>query len=312
MEYKDYYQILGVARNADADAIKAAYRKMARKYHPDVSKEHNAEDRFKEVQEAYEVLKDPEKRRAYDQLGSNWRAGQEFRPPPGWENFSSGFPGGNAAGPDLGGFSDFFEELFARRGQAGGASSFRMRGEDTEAELSIRLEDVVHGAQREISLDVPVAGPDGRIRRERKQLSVKIPAGIAPGQRLRIAGQGQPGRAGGANGDLYLRISYAPHPKFRWEGRDLYYDLPISPWEAVLGASVQVPTLDGVVRAKVPAGSSCGQRLRLRGKGLPETQGKTTGDLYAVLQIVVPKQLNEEEKALWEQLAAKSRFHARS
>ncbi|MEL5848551.1 MAG: DnaJ C-terminal domain-containing protein [Candidatus Igneacidithiobacillus chanchocoensis] len=304
MEYKDYYQILGVARDADADAIKAAYRKMARKYHPDVSKEKDAEDRFKEVQEAYEVLKDPENRRAYDQLGSNWRAGQEFRPPPGWQNFGHGFGDGGA-----GGFSDFFEELFAQ--QRRGAGGFRARGEDSEAELPVRLEDVAQGAQREISLQVPVTGPDGRVRRENKKLSVKIPAGIAQGQRLRIAGQGQPGAGGGPNGDLYLRIVYAPHPQFRPEGQDLYHDLAISPWEAVLGASVPVPTLDGSVRAKVPAGSSSGQRLRLRGKGLPGAQGKTAGDLYAVLQIVVPKELSAEERTLWEQLAAQSSFQPR-
>lgn len=304
LEYKDYYQILGVARDADADAIKAAYRKMARKYHPDVSKEKDAEDRFKEVQEAYEVLKDPENRRAYDQLGSNWRAGQEFRPPPGWQNFGHGFDEGGA-----GGFSDFFEELFAQQRRGGGG--FRRRGEDSEAELAVRLEDVAQGAQREISLQVPVTGPDGRVRRENKKLSVKIPVGIAQGQRLRIAGQGQPGVGGGPNGDLYLRIVYAPHPQFRAEGQDLYHDLAISPWEAVLGASVPVPTLDGSLRAKVPAGSSSGQRLRLRGKGLPGAQGKTAGDLYAVLQIVVPKELSAEERTLWEQLAAQSSFQPR-
>ncbi|MEY2342279.1 DnaJ C-terminal domain-containing protein [Acidithiobacillus sp. IBUN Pt1247-S3] len=318
MEYKDYYQILGVARDADAGAIKSAYRKMARKYHPDVSKEANAEDRFKDLQEAYEVLKDPEKRRAYDQLGSNWRAGQDFRPPPGWENFAGGFAGGHAGsagGPDIGGFSDFFEELFAqqrgRRGAHGGAP-FRTRGEDSEAEIQIPLEDVLHGAKREISLEVPVHGPDGRMYRERRQLSVKIPAGIAEGQRLRMSGQGQPGQGGGPNGDLYLRVRYAPHPQFRAEGKDLYHDLPISPWEAVLGASVSVPTLDGQLRVKVPAGSSSGQKLRLGAKGLPAPKGDKAGDLYAVLQIVAPKQISEAEKALWERLAAESSFRPRN
>ncbi len=312
LEYKDYYQILGVARDADADAIKSAYRKMARKYHPDVSKEANAEDRFKDLQEAYEVLKDPEKRRAYDQLGSNWQAGQDFRPPPGWEHFTGGFGGG--ANPNMGGFSDFFEELFAQRGRRSphGGASFRMRGEDSEAEIQIPLEDVFHGAKREISLELPVLGPDGRMHRERRQLSVKIPAGIAEGQRLRITGQGQPGQGGGPNGDLYLRVRYAAHPRFRAEGKDLYLDLPISPWEAVLGASVSVPTLDGQLRVKVPAGSSSGQKLRLGGRGLPESKGGKAGDLYVVLQIVVPKEVSTAEKELWEKLATESRFQPRN
>lgn len=313
LEYKDYYQILGVARDADTDAIKSAYRKMARKYHPDVSKETNAEEHFKEVQEAYEVLKDPEKRRAYDQLGSNWRAGQDFRPPPGWENFAGGFAGAAGGGPDIGGFSDFFEELFAQRGRRSphGGAAFRMRGEDSEAEIQVPLEDVFRGAKREISLEVPVRGADGRVHRERRQLSIKIPAGITEGQRLRIAGQGQPGAGGGPNGDLYLRIRYAPHPDFHAEGKNLFRELPISPWEAVLGASVAVPTLDGQLRVKIPAGSSSGQKLRLGGKGLPGPKGGAAGDLYAVLQVVTPKQISETERALWEKLAAESHFQPR-
>ncbi len=311
LEYKDYYQILGVARGADAQAIKAAYRKMARKYHPDVSKEPHAEDRFKDVQEAYEVLRDSEKRRAYDQLGSNWRAGQEFRPPPGWEHFNGGSPG--AGGPDLGGFSDFFEELFARRGGGGrGHAGFRMRGEDSEATLTISLEDAAQGSQREISLEIPGSpGPDGRLQRESRRLTVKIPAGVTEGQRLRIAGQGQPGHGGGPGGDLYLRIQFAPHPRFRVEGRNLFHDLRVAPWEAVLGSSVEIPTLAGPVRMKIPAGSSSGQKLRLAGKGLPGTGGKPPGDLYAILQIVVPRHISGEEQSLWQKLAEESHFHPR-
>ncbi len=307
MEYKDYYQILGVERNADANAIKAAYRKMARKYHPDVSKEKDAEERFKDLQEAHEVLKDPEKRAAYDQLGANWRPGQDFRPPPGWH--PSGAPHG---GPDLGGFSDFFDSLFGAQGRGGFRSSgFQAHGEDSEAAISISLEDAAHGAQKNITLEIPALGPDGRMRRQPRNLQVRIPKGVTEGQRLRIAGQGGPGMGGGANGDLYLHIRFLPHPQFRVEGRDLYHDLHITPWEAALGASVEVPTLEGAVRMKIPAGSSSGKKLRLGGKGLPGPGGKVGGDLYAILQIVVPKTLSEKETALFTQLAEVSTFHPR-
>ena len=310
MEYKDYYKILGVERSADADAIKASYRKMARKYHPDVSKEKDAEDRFKDLQEAYEVLKDPEKRAAYDQLGSNWRAGQDFRPPPGW-----GQQAGGGADFGGGGFSDFFESIFRQQQGGGfrgsGGGGFRNQGEDSEATIRVSLEDAAHGAQREINLEVPTMGPDGRMRREARHLTVKIPKGIRAGQRLRMAGQGAPGMGGGPNGDLYLHIQFQPHPRFRVEGSDLYHDLHITPWEAALGASVEVPTLDGDVRMKIPAGSASGQKLRLSQKGLPGSGGKAPGDLYAVIQIVVPKKISEPEKTLWNQLAEISDFHPR-
>ncbi len=315
MEYKDYYKILGVERSADADAIKAAYRKMARKYHPDVSKEAHAEDRFKDLQEAYEVLKDPEKRAAYDQLGSNWRAGQDFRPPPGWggQDGGGGFGGADFGGG--GGFSDFFESVFRQQhGGAGGfqgGGGFRSQGEDSEASIQISLEDAAQGAQREINLEMPILGPDGRRRREARRLTVKIPKGIREGQRLRMAGQGAPGMGGGPNGDLYLQVHFQTHPKFRVEGADLYHDLHITPWEAVLGAGVEVPTLEGSVRMKIPAGSSSGQKLRLSQKGLPGTGGKVAGDLYAIIQIVVPKSVSDEEKALWTQLGEISSFHPR-
>ena len=315
MEYKDYYKILGVERSADADAIKASYRKMARKYHPDVSKEKDAEYRFKDLQEAYEVLKDSEKRAAYDQLGSNWRAGQEFRPPPGWGQQAGGGFGGGGADFGGGGFSDFFESIFRQQQGGGfrgsGGGGFRSQGEDSEATIRVSLEDAAHGAQREINLEVPTMGPDGRMRREARRLTVKIPKGIREGQRLRMAGQGAPGMGGGPNGDLYLHIQFQPHPRFRVEGSDLYHDLHITPWEAVLGASVEVPTLDGDVRMKIPAGSTSGQKLRLSQKGLPGSGSKTPGDLYAVIQIVVPKKISEPEKALWNQLAEMSDFHPR-
>ncbi|MBN2680354.1 DnaJ C-terminal domain-containing protein [Acidithiobacillus montserratensis] len=319
MEYKDYYKILGVERGADADAIKAAYRKMARKYHPDVSKEANAEDRFKDLQEAYEVLKDPEKRAAYDQLGSNWRAGQDFRPPPGWGGQAGGFGAGGFGGADFGGggFSDFFESLFRQQHggaggfHGGGGGGFRSQGEDSEASIQISLEDAAQGAQRDINLEMPSVGPNGQMRREARRLTVKIPKGIREGQRLRMAGQGAPGMGGGPNGDLYLQVHFQPHPKFRVEGADLYHDLHITPWEAVLGASVEVPTLEGSVRMKIPAGSSSGQKLRLAQKGLPGTGNKPAGDLYAIIQIVVPKHIGDDEKALWTQLGEISNFHPR-
>jgi len=307
VEYKDYYRILGVERGADASAIKAAYRKMARKYHPDVSKEKDAEERFKDLQEAYEVLKDPEKRAAYDQLGANWRPGQDFRPPPGWNP-----SGASHGGPDLGGFSDFFDSLFGAQGRGGFRSSgFQAHGEDSEAAISISLEDAAQGAQKNITLEIPALGPDGRMHRQPRNLQVRIPKGVTEGQRLRIAGQGGPGMGGGPNGDLYLHIRFLPHPKFRVEGRDLYHDLHVTPWEAALGASVEVPTLEGAVRMKIPAGSSCGKKLRLGGKGLPGPGGKSGGDLYAILQIVVPKTLSEKETALFTQLAEVSTFHPR-
>jgi len=307
VEYKDYYRILGVERGADASAIKAAYRKMARKYHPDVSKEKDAEERFKDLQEAYEVLKDPEKRATYDQLGANWRPGQDFRPPPGWNP-----SGASHGGPDLGGFSDFFDSLFGAQGRGGFRSSgFQAHGEDSEAAISISLEDAAQGAQKNITLEIPALGPDGRMHRQPRNLQVRIPKGVTEGQRLRIAGQGGPGMGGGPNGDLYLHIRFLPHPKFRVEGRDLYHDLHVTPWEAALGASVEVPTLEGAVRMKIPAGSSCGKKLRLGGKGLPGPGGKSGGDLYAILQIVVPKTLSEKETALFTQLAEVSTFHPR-
>ncbi|MEB8494715.1 J domain-containing protein, partial [Acidithiobacillus ferriphilus] len=214
-----------------------------------------------------------------------------------------------------GGFSDFFESIFRQQQGGGfrgsGGGGFRNQGEDSEATIRVSLEDAAHGAQREINLEVPTMGPGGRMRREARRLTVKIPKGIRAGQRLRMAGQGAPGMGGGPNGDLYLHIQFQPHPKFRVEGSDLYHDLHITPWEAALGASVEVPTLDGDVRMKIPAGSASGQKLRLSQKGLPGSGGKAPGDLYAVIQIVVPKKISEPEKTLWNQLAEISDFHPR-
>lgn len=287
MEYKDYYKTLGVARDASAEDIKRAYRKLARKYHPDVSKEPNAESRFKDVAEAYEVLKDAEKRAAYDQLGSNWQAGQGFSPPPGWSDGQGfEFRGGGGGGA---GFSDFFDSLFGRGFASGqGPQRRSARGEDQQARVQITLEDAFHGSSRAVNL----SQPGGRSR----TLEVRIPKGVRAGQRIRLAGQGS------AGGDLYLEIDFAPHRLYRLEGADLYLDLPITPWEAALGATVKVPTLGGPVELTIPAGSQSGDKLRLRGRGLPGTP--TPGDQYVVFKMVTPAAQTDAARELYRRLAS--------
>ena len=300
MRFRDYYEVMGLARGASQDEVKRAYRKLARKFHPDVSKEKNAEDRFKELQEAYEVLKDPEKRAAYDQLGANWRQGQEFRPPPDWGKgfeFSTG-TGRGSAGPQAGAdFSDFFSELFGARspfGRAGGARGFESAGgrggfsasgQDHVARVEIDLEDAFRGGTRTLDLRAPELTPDGHVATRPRTLRVSIPAGVVEGQQIRLAGQGSPGFGGGAAGDLYLEVNIRPHPVFKLDGRDVTVQLPVAPWEAALGETVSVPTLGGSVEMKLPTGARAGQRLRLRGRGLP---GPTPGDQYVVLRIVLP------------------------
>src|SRR5690625_1451085 len=297
MEFKDYYKILGLERNASADDIKRAYRRLARKYHPDVSKEPDAEARFKEINEANEVLKDPEKRKAYDQFGANWKEGQEFRPPPGWQQH--GF--GGASGFSGGDFSDFFETLFGQ-GRAGArqAGGFRARGEDQVARISISLEDAYQGTTHPISLNMPEQGPDGRIVSNTRTLNVRIPKGVTEGQRIRLAGQGSPGLGGGPAGDLYLEINFRPHPHFHADKRDIFLDLPITPWEAALGQTVTVPTLGGSVELRIPAGSQSGRKLRLKGRGLP---GEPQGDQYVVLKMVTPAATTEAEREFYERMA---------
>ena len=306
MKYKDYYETLGVARTATQDEIKQSYRKLARKYHPDVSKLADAEARFKELNEANEVLKDPEKRAAYDQMGSNWKAGQEFKPPPNWDagfEFRGGanpFGGASGEGFDA---SDFFESLFGRRSGGPGAAPRRrasVQGEDHHAKVLIDVEDSYRGAERSVSLRAAVEGADGRVALQERTLDVHIPKGIRPGQHLRLAGQGAPGAGGARAGDLYLEIEFAPHPTYRVDGADVSVDLPLAPWEAALGASVDVPTPEGTVQLTVPKGSTAGRKLRLKGRGLP---GKTPGDLYAVLQIVPPKADSDAARAAYENLA---------
>jgi curved DNA-binding protein len=297
MQYKDYYETLGVSRTAKQDEIKQAYRKLARKYHPDVSKLADAETRFKEINEANEVLQDPEKRAAYDQVGSGFKAGQEFQPPPNWDAGFE-FRGGEAPGGGFGSFggegfdaSDFFESLFGSRARGGGARPRRsasMQGEDHHAKVLIDLEDAYRGAERSISLRVPKQGADGRVTLEERQLDVHIPKGIRAGQHLRLSGQGAAGSGGAPAGDLYLEIEFKPHPRYRLDGADVYVDLPLAPWEAALGASVDAATPEGTVRLTIPKDSSAGRKLRLKGRGLPARSGGKPGDLYAVLAIALP------------------------
>ena len=299
MKFKDYYETLGVERGATEDDIKKAYRKLARKYHPDVSKLPDTEQRFKEINEASEVLRDPEKRAAYDRMGSRYHAGDDFQPPPRGEAPGAppgGFAGGFAGAADDFDPSDFFEALFGRQarqarqgagrahpgGEQGGPA---FAGEDQHVKVRIDLEDAYRGAQRSISLRVPVLDDDGRVTMTERQLDIAIPKGLRAGQHLRLAGQGGPGFGGGPAGDLYLEIEFQPHARYRVDGRDVYLDLPVAPWEAALGATVDVPTPDGTVQLTVPPGSRAGRKLRLRGRGIP---GSTPGDLYAVLAIALP------------------------
>jgi len=300
MEFKDYYAIMGVARDATQDEIKRAYRKLARKYHPDVSKEPDAETHFKEVGEAYEVLKDPEKRAAYDQLGADWRAGQDFRPPPDWDQGFE-FHGGGFTQADPDQFSDFFETLFGRAGFSGAHShqsrrEFHARGEDSHAKVLIDLEDAYRGTTRTLTLRHTELGPDGRPRIAERTLNVSIPKGVRQGQHIRLAKQGGAGIGRGEAGDLFLEVEFSPHPLYRAEGKDVYLSLPLAPWEAALGATVKVPTPNGAVDLRIPPDSSGGRKLRLKGRGIP---AKEPGDLYVVLQIALPKADSESAKAAY-------------
>lgn len=301
--FRDYYESLGVSRDASPEEIRRAYRALARKHHPDVNKEAGADDRFKEISEAYEVLRDPDKRARYDQLGANWRAGQDVSRDPGFSGFEDVDGFGEGIRFDFGGddFSEFFSGLFGRRSRtqrSNGAERFSRRGADQEAVLELSLEEIAAGGKRRISL------ADGR------DFEVNVPRGVRDGQRIRLAGEGEAGFGGGPPGDMFLRVRVRPHPRFRVDGRDLHTDLPVTPWEAALGATITVRTLTGDARVRVPAGSSSDRRLRLRGEGLPDAQGRR-GDLYAVVKIRVPKKLGDDEKELFEKLAATSHFDPR-
>ena len=314
MEYKDYYTILGVNKHASADEIKHAYRRLARKYHPDVSKEPNAEEQFKNVQEAYEVLKDKEKRAAYDQLGSNWKAGQEFRPPPGWEGrtkFYTTRDEHDFAEQDFSGFSEFFSQLFGqRRGMSGqGFGGFQQRGQDQRAMLSISLEEAFHGATKTFQLQIPSIDASGQIQQNIRTIKVSIPAGTGQGQQLRLAHQGSPGMGNAQAGDLYLEIQILPHPFFSLQGHDIYLTLPVTPWEAALGAEIKVPTLAGSVGLKLAAGAHSGQKLRLKGRGMPAKPH--AGDQYTIVQIDVPLATTAEQRQLYEKMSQLMPFNPR-
>jgi len=306
MDYKDYYAVLGVSRTATPDEIKRAYRKLARKYHPDVSKEKNAEEQFKSLQEAYEVLKDPEKRQAYDQLGSQWKGGQDFRPPPNWQGFS-GFDGAGFSDENVhvggGDFSDFFESIFGGgRVQQGRARRQRAQsGRDEHAKIAISLEEAFHGGSKTVQLQVPEVDVRGRTHLVTRTLKITIPAGVTSGQQLRLAKQGSPGTHGGTPGDLYLAMEIQPHSIFTLQNKDIYLTLPITPWEAALGSKITVPTLGGSVDLKITPGSQAGQKLRLKGRGLPSKPA--AGDQYIVLQIYAPPATTDAERALYEKMA---------
>ncbi len=310
MEFKDYYKILGVEPEADLKAIKTAYRKLARKYHPDVSEHKDAEAKFKDVAEAYAALKDPAKRTEYDELRKyGGKEGQSFTPPPGWQSSAS----------HDGDFSDFFESIFGAGGSRAGTSGpqanrqshFSFRGQDIETELPIFLEETISDKQKTISFSLPHYDAEGRrLADVKKTLNIKIPKGVTEGERIRLKAQGGPGIGEGANGDLYLHIRLVPHPLYDVEGHNLIITVPISPWEAILGTKVEVPTLSGNINLTLPQNSQTGKRMRIKGKGLP---GKTgTGDLYAVLKIVVPDKTDDEAKQLWESLSKNSTFNPRS
>jgi curved DNA-binding protein len=308
MEFKDYYKILGVAEQADASAIKASYRKLARKYHPDVSKEHNAEQQFKEVGEAYTVLKDPEKRAEYDLLRKQGtrRSDGGFQPPPDWQSSHENHQGYSYTSD--GDFSDFFDSIFgASRGGSRQADDFRrsasQRGRDLHYKIALFLEEAYQGCQRQISLRVAEPDQNGVVKQRDKTLNVKIPAGVTQGQHIRLAGQGELGIGGGKAGDLLLEIEFAPHPYFTVNGSDILLTLPVTCWEAALGATVEVPTINGKVKLKIPKAANSGNKLRIKGKGLINKGENTTGDQIVTLQISLPKVHSSEANALYQQLA---------
>ena len=342
VQYKDYYETLGVPRTASEGDIKKAFRKLAREFHPDVAKnKKQAEEKFKEINEAYEVLSDPAKRKRYDELGANWQSGADFRPPPGWESSGRGRNSAGGGGYDFQfdgtGFSDFFEQFFGSRGGRGATGFGRggfgeeamsaERGQDIEGDIMVTLEEAMRGSVRSVSVRHAVAcdqcGGTGQRNRRACQVcsgtgqvaktetyQVKVPAGVTEGQRLRIAGRGEAGVGGGAAGDLYLRVRLARHPDFEVEDHNLIYEAEVAPWEAVLGANISVPTLNGNVSIKVPPGTQNGQKLRVRGRGLPQ-RGGGNGDLIVATRVEVPKRVTEAERKLWEQLAQESRFSPR-
>lgn len=323
VKYKDYYKLLGVSRSASKDEIAKAFKKLARQYHPDLNPDNpDAEKKFKEINEAYEVLKDPEKRKMYDQFGSDWEHGQNFRPPPGYENMNFGGFGG-AGGGD---FSDFFETIFGGGGFSGanfggaggfggsgfGGAGFQQRprkGADSETSLQLTLEEAYKGGHKSITVQERATGPGGHPMVQSKTLDVNIPAGIKDGQKIRLAGQGSPGPHDGPRGDLYLKIRLTPHPHFKVEENNVILDLDLTPWEAALGTRVKLPTLDGMIEMNIPAGMGSGKKLRVKGRGLGS--GARKGDQFVRIMIQVPKSESDEMKKLWEEMASRSAFNPR-
>jgi curved DNA-binding protein len=323
VEFKDYYATLGVPRTASDQDIKKSFRKLAREFHPDVAKDKKtAEEKFKEINEAYEVLSDPDKRKKYDQYGSTWKEGGGYQPPPGWQDARSA---GGAQSQEFHfggtGFSDFFEQLFGRSGGGGfgfGGRDFEAaesaqprgpaRGYDIEGDILVTLDEAMRGSVRSISLERvnPKTG-----QTEAQTFKVRVPVGVKEGQTIRIPGKGGDGANGGTSGDLFLHVRYAAHPDFRARGSDLHYDLDLAPWEAVLGTTVSVPTLESPVKVRIPAGTNNGCQLRVRGRGLPRGRDGERGDLYVVVNVQLPPQLSEEERELWEKLGRVSRFNPR-
>ncbi len=316
MEFKDYYKVLGVERSASDDEIKKAFRRLARKHHPDINKAPQAAARMQELNEAHEVLRDKERRAAYDNVGQGVQGGQPFQPPPGWDSGYefSGAPAGFGDGAD---HSAFFEALFgaARRGASraqpghGSDRAHATRGQDHHAKIVVPLEDAFHGATRAITLHSPELNATGNVALHERTLQVSIPKGIRAGQQIRLSGQGSPGFGDGARGDLYLEVEFAPHPRWRVDGRDLYFTLRVAPWEAALGAAVNVPTPDGMVEMNVPAGSQTGRKLRLRGRGIP---GSIAGDFYVLLELVLPPANDDKARAVYRQLAHDLAFDPRA
>jgi curved DNA-binding protein len=329
VKYKDYYKLLGVTKTASQDELSKAFKKMARKYHPDLNpNDKDAETKFKEINEAYEVLKDPEKRKLYDSLGHNWQEGMNFQPPPGYGGGGARFEfrSGGPEGFDIGGFSDFFETLFGGGGPrmgrrpggrgytqedlfGGGQAEFRSKGQDVEAELELTIEEAYRGGGKSITLTEQVRDFRGMVSPRTKSLQVSIPPGVTEGAKIRLAGQGGPGSGGGQPGDLFLKVRLAPHPHFIVEGKNLIHDLALAPWEAVLGAKVKVETIEGAVEMTIPAGVSCGQKLRMAGKGLG--RGESRGDQLVRIVIKVPKVMSDRERELWIELANTSPFTPR-
>lgn len=309
MKFKDYYEVLGVGRSVTAEEIRKRYRQLARKYHPDVSREPDAEERMKDVNEAYAVLSDAERRAAYDRLGQSYRSGEDFQPPPDWgsgfEFSGSGFTPGGAAE-----FSDFFAQLFGRMGRSRPHRGFSHRGEDHHARVLIDLDDAWAGGVRQLSLRVPQVSADGRVALTTRTLNVKIPPGVHEGQLIRLSGQGAPGDSGAPAGDLYLEVHFAPHPRFRVDGRDLRMTLPLAPWEAALGATVNIALPAGQqVNARIPAGAQSGRELKVKGRGIP---GNPPGDLFLQLQVVLPAADTAKARALYETMANELRFDPRA